>query len=624
MTTRRPLALYKGIVSEVLDGDYVRTGRSSASGVIAGSGLVGGGSISDTTRVDAALASNPSGLIFVGDSLGIDGVAEANANAGLASGNAAILVASSALASGNAALATSVEAQASGNAALFDASTVHFDLPGTQHIFEAATPVISGQPLGLDDLGKVQTIKYIPSAKNRFFTSSTTYQEGAISNLALAYASTPDRYVFVFRNSSNSGYGTVVVGEWNGTSWTFAAAQIYTSAAVLFNAVAYDSTNDAVVIAYDVTSGPSGTGGAAIVGAFSGTTLSFGTEVLFDAGDINFTSICYDSTNQKVVIAYEDDASSDHGKAVVGTVSGSSISFGAVATFEAAAVAYTAVVHDSTNNKIVIAYEDDANSDYGTAIVGTVSGTSISFGTAAVFDSTAINWVDITFDSSNGKVVVCYEGQTGDVGKVAVGTVSGTSISFGSPVTFDSGSVIHPHITYDSTHALVNVLYSYYTSQQYNPFSIVGAVSGTTVNFETEQEVISPGTFEAFYPTPVYNSSRDEVVVCYQDQIENNGKVFVSSVGASGALPTLNSQNNFVGIAQSTVASGSDCLVNLPGGLYNETAANLTLGSFYYLDPRSSGITTSTTEAISWSGQVPWNYIGKAVSSSGLMLLKSI
>ena len=30
---------------------------------------------------------------------------------------------------------------------------------------------------------------------------------------------------------------------------------------------------------------------------------------------------------------------------------------------------------DSTNNKVVLAYRDDGNSSYGTAVVGTVSGT---------------------------------------------------------------------------------------------------------------------------------------------------------------------------------------------------------------------------------------------------------
>ena len=49
--------------------------------------------------------------------------------------------------------------------------------------------------------------------------------------------------------------------------------------------------------------------------------------------------------------------------------------------FESAAAYEASAIFDSTNNKVIIAYQDNTNSSYGTAVVGTVSGTSISFGT---------------------------------------------------------------------------------------------------------------------------------------------------------------------------------------------------------------------------------------------------
>ena len=81
----------------------------------------------------------------------------------------------------------------------------------------------------------------------------------------------------------------------------------------------------------------------------------------------------------------------NYGTAIVGTVSGTSISFGTAVVFESAAVAYTATVFDSSSNKIVIGYRDGGNSDQATAIVGTVSGTSISFGTAVVFEAGTVD-----------------------------------------------------------------------------------------------------------------------------------------------------------------------------------------------------------------------------------------
>ena len=74
--------------------------------------------------------------------------------------------------------------------------------------------------------------------------------------------------------------------------------------------------------------------------------------------------------------------------------------------FEYAATDVMAATFDSANNKVVIAYRDDGNSNYGTAIVGTDSGTSISFGTPIAFESKF--GPSATFDSTNGKVVIAY------------------------------------------------------------------------------------------------------------------------------------------------------------------------------------------------------------------------
>ncbi len=58
---------------------------------------------------------------------------------------------------------------------------------------------------------------------------------------------------------------------------------------------------------------------------------------------------------------------------------------GTPATFDSSTSYYTSTTFDSNANKIVIAYQDGGNSNYGTAVVGTVSGSSISFGTPVVF-----------------------------------------------------------------------------------------------------------------------------------------------------------------------------------------------------------------------------------------------
>jgi hypothetical protein len=111
-------------------------------------------------------------------------------------------------------------------------------------------------------------------------------------------------------------------------------------------------------------------------------------------------SATYDTANDKVVVAYKDNTGSGEGRAIVGTVSGNSISFGTPVAFSSNNIAETSITFDSSNDKVFIAYTDTNNSSYGTGVVGTVSGTSISFGTAVSFNNGTTTKLSTVFDLS--------------------------------------------------------------------------------------------------------------------------------------------------------------------------------------------------------------------------------
>ena len=101
----------------------------------------------------------------------------------------------------------------------------------------------------------------------------------------------------------------------------------------------------------------------------------------------------------------------------MGTVSGTSISFGTPAEFDARSH-YPSAVYDATAQKVVIAYEDADGSDYGKVVVCTISGTSITFTTPYTFESASVEYVAAVYNSSAGKVVIGYR----DVGNSGYGT----------------------------------------------------------------------------------------------------------------------------------------------------------------------------------------------------------
>ena len=184
-----------------------------------------------------------------------------------------------------------------------------------------------------------------------------------------------------------------------------------------------------------------------------------GTPATFLAGSINYPSICYDTLNSRIVIAYHDSANS-YGYAVVGTVSGTSISFGTPTAFESGTTSSISICYDSTNSKVVIAYQDSGNNAYSTAVVGTVSGTSISFGTPVTFLASTTNYLSISYDATTGKVVIPFQAAASNAyGCTAVGTVSGTSISFAALTVFNSAGTSSTATCYDPVSGRVVIAY---------------------------------------------------------------------------------------------------------------------------------------------------------------------
>ena len=384
---------------------------------------------------------------------------------------------------------------------------------------------------------------------------------------ALAFDEDAGKVVVAYKEGGGTSYGYVAVGTVSGMSITFGTPVAYTSSALASRSqgIVFDSSNNKVVISYVRSSDNNG---QAIVGTVSGDSISFGSATTFNAGLTTWVSSVFDTSNNKVVISYSDGGNSDYGTAIVGTVSGTSISFGTEVVFESAEATYSGSVFDSVNNKVVISYRDDGNSGKGTAIVGTVSGTSISFGTAALFNNASTYWTDATFDSTNGKAVVVYmdEGNS-QYGTAVVGTVSGTDISFGSEVVFNTSATTAPVAAFDSGVGKVTVAYR--NSGNSNNTTIVPAtVSGTSISFDTAVDVgVVNGGGESI--AIVFDSTNGKIVTTFKDDTANDNSAVVFQ--NAGTITT-----------QGQVASGGAATVDIVGTV-STNQTGLTAGQQYFV-----------------------------------------
>ena len=321
------------------------------------------------------------------------------------------------------------------------------------------------------------------------------------------------------------------------------------------------------------------------VSAAGETPNSAGTPSVFESANSYFIAATFDSANNKVVIAYRDQGNSAYGTAVVGTVSGTNISFGSPVVFESANSQYVAATFDSDSNKVVIAYRDFGNSNYGTAVVGTVSGTSISFGSSTVFESATVAYIAATYDSTANKVVIAYRDDgNSDHGTAIVGTVSGTSISFGSAVVFNSASTTYLSATYDTVAKKVVIAYKDSGNSGYGT-ATAGVVSGTSIEFNSET-VFESAT--SSYIASTYDSNAQKVVIAYRDDGNSDfGTGVVFTVGSSNA-------SDFIGITSEAISDTATGAVNVYGGI-NEAQTGLTIGSDYYVQDDGSLSTTASS-----------------------------
>ena len=345
------------------------------------------------------------------------------------------------------------------------------------------------------------------------------------------------------------------VSQVAGAAQSLGSESEFTTSAANHVNIVHDSSNNKNVVIYR---NGDNSKGEARVGTVSGTSISYGTAVEFEQGNTEFIAATFDSNSNKVVIVYRDTDDSNYGKAIVGTVSGTDISFGSAVTFESAHAAYMSATFDSTNNKVVIIYCDLGNSNYGTAIVGTVSGTSISFGTPVVYASATTYYQAVGFDTANGKVVINYDNITeiyisggSNTGLGIVGTVdsSDNSISFGTRAGWMNGGQLYADITYDSDSGKFLFVASN-GSQSNRGEATVATVSGTSISFGT---VAVYETGVANYSQVVMDTSTNKAVVAFRDQGDSNkgkfnvGTISGTDVSFSGATE-FNAATEWIGI----------------------------------------------------------------------------
>ena len=414
--------------------------------------------------------------------------------------------------------------------------------------------------------------------------------------------------VVVLYNATVGGVNgaRVIVGTVSGKSISFGSPVAIVGAIMTYGDITFDSNANKVVVVMSNFSNSSR--GEAYVGTVSGTSISFGSAVVFETStNTTWPTATFDSNTNKVVVAYNAFSGGFGGRAIVGTVSGNSISFGSSVALPESRPSFTRATFDSNSNKVVLVYKEESSTN-GVAVVGTVSGDSISFGSPTSFVNLLQYYPGVAIDSSSKMVVAYRDPGNSNYGTAKVGTISGTSISFGSAVVFES--VNAPYTTeaiFDSSANKFLIAYTAYTGTPVGKI-IAGTVSGTSISFDSPVVFDSPGG-RGNTTTMTFDSASNKAVLVFGTSNNNHESVVYQAEDQDIRGPNLTSEN-FVGISNAAYSDGATATIQTVGSV-DDAQSGLTAGKKYYVQ---------TNGALSTIPADPSVFAGTAVSTTKLIV----
>jgi len=358
-------------------------------------------------------------------------------------------------------------------------------------------------------------------------------------------ADDPNKCVMVYRDNSNLRC-TAVVCTIDGTTITAGTPVIATALAKSTYYVGGAGVqNNKFVVSYQRSDSHYL---FARIGDVDGTGITFGTEYAVNSAYMYWSECGWDFRGEdKFAIVWRVAGASEAGAAEndhmvrVGTVSGTTITMGTAVVMDDSHYSHSQTVKwdPNTDNTFAITFY---KASHGAAFgrVCTVSGTTVTVGSVeSLGGNYALNYADaMDYDPfTANKFVVVYT----DAGaaKCKIGTVSGTSLTWGSEISFNGTDVANAVIAFDpNTQNQLAVVYESTDGDDYLACKIGTLdLSGDTIAFGDEFKIMDADPLNSqnrvtFAPS-AWEQSGKFLVTYPDDDNSDYGTVVVCQIGTS-------------------------------------------------------------------------------------------
>lgn len=225
---------------------------------------------------------------------------------------------------------------------------------------------------------------------------------------------------------------------------------------------------------------------------------------------------------------------------------------GTAATMNTGRSYYSQIAYDSTNDVFCVLYYDNTNTQLE-AVGATISGSTVTFGTPVAVDTNTCDYPALAY--GNGYFCVAYEDTADTKGEVvAVEVAADRTVTVNSPSEFNGVSTDYISVTYDSGASKFLIAYQDQGGDT-NGHTKVCTIAAGSCSLGTED------TFNAAASTHInssYDSTAGKHLICYYDGAGSTvSEVCVGTIATTnttfGSLAALPCGLNYVVMAYDSV-----------------------------------------------------------------------
>lgn len=448
--------------------------------------------------------------------------------------------------------------------------------------FVATGTIANGTVVALNSNGTVSVVAQ--SDINLSYTNQVTISGSYWSSSGSSYN---PRFKTVYNSTNNllyvvyvngyTGYVTVEIGTISGSTISFTAV---TSTSLVNGSYGLDAhwnpVSNSLLIVGSNSSGScyyitaTHTAGPGLT--FSGATQWANSSSYY----IGAPKLAYNSSNDSYVFFYRYYNAIRARALKFGTGLGTETSI--VTGFSSDNNIYYDATYDAINNQVILAYSGPGLTSSFVKTI-TVTGTSLSQGSATAFLAGQVYGLDIAVNDTGTGLLILY---TTSGKNATAGTISGGTFTFGS------STVINASAGSESSDLIFDVVSGRYIAM-YHRSNTLGetvdiTVSGTTVTKNTTVTSVT----NQYAVSAVYIPSLQKIVVGYGAY---NSALVAGIINPFQAGVT--NAGSWIGISANAAANAGSVLVTTLGGI-NTSVTGLTTNTVYYVNP-TGGLTATPT-----------------------------